>query len=103
MITRSYKNLIGRAKNGGLVTHERFKKNKESEICLAVMQSNTLTTIDRLRAGDIFCKLSDSTIFVKIDLPPVRKRRHLYRCHAIPVNCVMPVAFKENTEVVFLK
>jgi len=91
--------------SAGVMSHNRADEKTLQAIhgSRGPMQNNTLTTIDKLRPGDKFCKVSGTMEFIKINHPPVHKRHHTYRCHAVQIGSVIPVAFKETTEVIYFK
>lgn len=66
------------------------------------MKPNTLTVLENLHPGDVFCLPDKQVRFIKADLPPIVKRRNFYPCQAYPVFGVSPKPFPRNTEVVYL-
>jgi len=66
------------------------------------MTKNTLTTIGKLKAGDIFTRPNDEKTFMKVDGLPVRNAKHLYECFALRVGKTEPRRFSANLEVVYL-
>jgi hypothetical protein len=67
------------------------------------MKKNTLTTLGKLKAGDIFTRPNNEMKFIKVDgLPPVRNAKHLFECFALPVGGIRQRMFKANTEVIYL-
>ena len=67
------------------------------------MKKNTLTTLGKLKAGDVFSRPNSETTFIKVDgLPPIRNAKHLFECFALPVGGIRHRCFKANTEVVYL-
>lgn len=68
------------------------------------IQPNTLTTVCKLKPGDVFTRLDGGIEYKKINHPATFARNHYYRCHAIRVdNPVMPVAFNEKTDVIYIR
>lgn len=66
------------------------------------MKKNTLTTLGKLKAGDIFSRPNNETTFIKVDGIPRRNAKHLFECFALPVGGMRQRMFKANTEVVYL-
>jgi len=66
------------------------------------MTKNTLTTIGKLKAGDIFSRPGNEKKFMKVEALPVRRSKHLFECAALPIGKTEPKHFRSNTEVVYL-
>jgi len=66
------------------------------------MTKNTLTTLGKLKAGDIFNRPNNETTFIKVDGIPQRNAKHLFECFAVPVGKTEPRRFKASTEVIYL-
>lgn len=66
------------------------------------MKKNTLTTLGKLKAGDIFSRPNTETKFMKVDGIPQRNAKHLFECFALPVGGIRQRMFKANTEVIYL-
>ena len=66
------------------------------------MKKNTLTTIGKLKAGDVFSRPNNEITFMKVDGLPVRHSKHLFECFALRTGKTEPRKFSANTEVVYL-
>jgi hypothetical protein len=66
------------------------------------MKKNTLTTLGKLKAGDIFSRPNSDTTFMKVDGLPIRNAKHLYECFALRTGKTEPRKFTANTEVIYL-
>jgi hypothetical protein len=66
------------------------------------MQKNTLTTIGKLKPGDIFNRPNNELKFMKVDGLPFRNAKHLFECFALPIGKTEPRKFKASTEVIYL-
>lgn len=68
------------------------------------MTKNTLTTIDQIRPGSIFC-LPDNQekIFIKLSEQLIKKHKHVYHCQARPIDQIVPRNFQNKEQIIFLK
>ncbi len=68
------------------------------------MKRQTLTTMESLKPGDVFCFESGPDQFIKMPLPPVHIYGHkiFCSCHASPVGVIVPRPYTGKTDVVFL-
>jgi len=66
------------------------------------MTKNTLTTLGKLKTGDIFTRPNNEIKFMKVDGFPVRNAKHLFECFALPIGKTEQRRFKASTEVIYL-
>jgi hypothetical protein len=66
------------------------------------MIANTLTVIEELQPGDVFCKESGEMKFIKVPGNPIKICKEVFPCFAIPLQSIEPKRFKGNTPVIFL-
>lgn len=67
------------------------------------MRPNTITTLCKLKQGDLFTKADGETVYQKIDKPIIKKGKHTYTCFACRVDRLVPVPMPPTLEVIFLK
>jgi len=66
------------------------------------MKKNTLTTIGKLKDGDIFTKSGSDVQYMKVAIIPVRKYKMIFQYAAVPVGKTEQKFFHAGTEVIYL-
>ena len=67
------------------------------------MTKNTLTTIDKIHPGSMFCfPDNQDKIFIKLSELLIKKNRHVYHCQARTIDNLIQRNFQNKEQIIFL-